>query len=155
MQCNTSGHAVRGYAPFDGCSVRRGSVAAMDSAGDGAAQPPSRAKVTVTVYKDLVLQHYGFEICPGLPLTIASVTAGVAPRGLRGAAGDGLLQGLWFLGTSVSPKHSLGARVGQSQLPQPSGTAVSSPRALHLGSLTAHPHDAESCSKQSSSCCFI
>uniref|UniRef100_A0A8U8CFX7 Uncharacterized protein n=1 Tax=Geospiza parvula TaxID=87175 RepID=A0A8U8CFX7_GEOPR len=56
-------------------------VAAMDSAGDSAGQPPSRAKVTVTVYKDLVLQHYGFEICPGLPLTIASVTAGSTADG--------------------------------------------------------------------------
>ncbi|XP_064592636.1 FERM and PDZ domain-containing protein 1 isoform X2 [Zonotrichia leucophrys gambelii] len=53
----------------------------MDSAGDSAGQPPSRAKVTVTVYKDLVLQHYGFEICPGLPLTIASVTAGSTADG--------------------------------------------------------------------------
>lgn len=56
---------------------------AMDSPGDSPAQPPSRVKVTVTVYKDLVLQHYGFEICPGLPLTIASVTAGVSPLGAR------------------------------------------------------------------------
>ncbi|XP_014166837.1 FERM and PDZ domain-containing protein 1 [Geospiza fortis] len=62
-------------------SLPRGSVAAMDSAGDSAGQPPSRAKVTVTVYKDLVLQHYGFEICPGLPLTIASVTAGSTADG--------------------------------------------------------------------------
>ncbi|KAM3655908.1 FERM and PDZ domain-containing protein 1 [Ammospiza maritima maritima] len=62
-------------------SLPRGSVAAMDSAGDSAGQPPSRAKVTVTVYKDLVLQHYGFEICPGLPLTIASITAGSTADG--------------------------------------------------------------------------
>ncbi|NXQ33784.1 FRPD1 protein, partial [Alaudala cheleensis] len=62
-------------------SARRGSVPVMDSAGDSAAQPPSRVKVTVTVYKDLVLQHYGFEICPGLPLTIASVTPGVTAEG--------------------------------------------------------------------------
>ncbi|TRZ14815.1 hypothetical protein HGM15179_012310 [Zosterops borbonicus] len=53
----------------------------MDSPGDSAAQPPSRVKVTVTVYKDLVLQHYGFEICPALPLTIASVTAGSTAEG--------------------------------------------------------------------------
>ncbi|KAL2294112.1 hypothetical protein Nmel_007833 [Mimus melanotis] len=57
-------------------STPRSSVPVMDSPGDSTAQPPSRVKVTVTVYKDLVLQHYGFEICPGLPLTIASVTAG-------------------------------------------------------------------------------
>ncbi|NWV26185.1 FRPD1 protein, partial [Origma solitaria] len=62
-------------------SAPRGSVPAMDSAGDSAAQPPSRAKVAVTVYKDLVLQHYGFEICPSLPLTIASVTAGDTAEG--------------------------------------------------------------------------
>ncbi|NWW29844.1 FRPD1 protein, partial [Panurus biarmicus] len=62
-------------------SAPRGSVPVMDSAGDSAAQPPSRVKVTVTVYKDLVLQHYGFEICPGLPLTIASVTAGSTAEG--------------------------------------------------------------------------
>lgn len=70
----------------------------MDSAGDSAAQPPSRVKVTVTVYKDLVLQHYGFEICPGLPLTIASVTAGGSscPTAQHGAGGE-LQRGLWFL----------------------------------------------------------
>ncbi|XP_032942360.1 FERM and PDZ domain-containing protein 1 isoform X2 [Catharus ustulatus] len=62
-------------------SAPRSSVPVMDSAGDSAAQPPSRVKVTVTVYKDLVLQHYGFEICPGLPLTIASVTAGSTAEG--------------------------------------------------------------------------
>ncbi|XP_037981856.1 FERM and PDZ domain-containing protein 1 [Motacilla alba alba] len=71
-------------------STPRSSVAAMDSAGDGAAQPPSRAKVTVTVYKDLVLQHYGFEICPSLPLTIASVTAGSTADG-KLQPGDQLL----------------------------------------------------------------
>ncbi|NXR88428.1 FRPD1 protein, partial [Hypocryptadius cinnamomeus] len=71
-------------------SAPRGSVAVMDSAGDSAAQPPSRAKVTITVYKDLVLQHYGFEICPGLPLTIASVTAGSTADG-KLQPGDQLL----------------------------------------------------------------
>ncbi|XP_057899706.1 FERM and PDZ domain-containing protein 1 [Melospiza georgiana] len=68
-------------APLELALPERGSVAAMDSAGDSAGQPPSRAKVTVTVYKDLVLQHYGFEICPGLPLTIASITAGSTADG--------------------------------------------------------------------------
>ncbi|NWH99611.1 FRPD1 protein, partial [Tichodroma muraria] len=71
-------------------STPRGSLAVMDSAEDNAAQPPSRVKVTVTVYKDLVLQHYGFEICPGLPLTIASVTAGVTAEG-KLQPGDQLL----------------------------------------------------------------
>ncbi|NXT62044.1 FRPD1 protein, partial [Chaetops frenatus] len=72
-------------------SSPRGSVPVMDSAGDSTAQPPSRVKVTVTVYKDLVLQHYGFEICPGLPLTIASVTAGVTAEG-KLQPGDQLLR---------------------------------------------------------------
>ncbi|NXD45795.1 FRPD1 protein, partial [Copsychus sechellarum] len=71
-------------------SAASSSVPAMDSAGDSGATPPSRAKVTVTVYKDLVLQHYGFEICPGLPLTIASVTAGVTAEG-KLQPGDQLL----------------------------------------------------------------
>ncbi|RLV97462.1 hypothetical protein DV515_00011755 [Chloebia gouldiae] len=124
----------------------------MDSAGEGAAQPPSRAKVTVTVYKDLVLQHYGFEICPGLPLTIASVTAGAASRGPRGV-GDELLAGAAVSGVPVwaaSPEHSLGAcgmrRARTVPVPQP-GASVSSPRALRLGSLAARLHRAESCSE--------
>ncbi|NWH94465.1 FRPD1 protein, partial [Aegithalos caudatus] len=71
-------------------SAPRGSVPVMESAGDSAAQPPSRVKVTVTVYKDLILQHYGFEICPGLPLTIASVTAGSTAEG-KLQPGDQLL----------------------------------------------------------------
>ncbi|XP_014745428.1 PREDICTED: FERM and PDZ domain-containing protein 1 [Sturnus vulgaris] len=71
-------------------STPRSSVPVMDSPGDSAAQPPSRVKVTVTVYKDLVLQHYGFEICPGLPLTIASVTAGSTAEG-KLQPGDQLL----------------------------------------------------------------
>ncbi|KFV54050.1 FERM and PDZ domain-containing protein 1, partial [Gavia stellata] len=58
----------------DGAS--RGRVSVTDSTSDGSGQPASRVKLTVTVYKDLVLHHYGFEICPNLPLTIASVTAG-------------------------------------------------------------------------------
>ncbi|NXM89669.1 FRPD1 protein, partial [Oenanthe oenanthe] len=70
-------------------STARSSVPAMDSAGDSGAQP-GRAQVTVTVYKDLVLQHYGFEICPGLPLTIASVTAGATADG-KLQPGDQLL----------------------------------------------------------------
>ncbi|NWW19537.1 FRPD1 protein, partial [Falcunculus frontatus] len=72
-------------------SAARGSVPVMDSAGDSASQPPSRVKVTVTVYKDLILQHYGFEICPSLPLTIASVTAGSTAEG-KLQPGDQLLK---------------------------------------------------------------
>ncbi|XP_063277756.1 FERM and PDZ domain-containing protein 1 isoform X2 [Prinia subflava] len=71
-------------------SAPRGSVPVMDGAGDSATQPPSQVKVTVTVYKDLVLQHYGFEICPGLPLTIASVTPGSTAEG-KLQPGDQLL----------------------------------------------------------------
>ncbi|NXX28212.1 FRPD1 protein, partial [Nicator chloris] len=79
-------HRSRDSAPSAGDSV-----SVMDSAGDSAAQPSSRVKVTITVYKDLVLQHYGFEICPGLPLTIASVTAGVTAEG-KLQPGDQLLK---------------------------------------------------------------
>ncbi|NXY09421.1 FRPD1 protein, partial [Pteruthius melanotis] len=72
-------------------SAPRGSVPGMESAGDSAAQPPSRVRVTVTVYRDLVLQHFGFEICPSLPLTIASVTAGSTADG-KLQPGDQLLK---------------------------------------------------------------
>ncbi|NXG21513.1 FRPD1 protein, partial [Grallaria varia] len=71
-------------------SAPRGSVSAMDSAGDSGAPPASRARLTVTVYKDLLLQHYGFEICPTLPLTIASVAAGSTAEG-KLQPGDQLL----------------------------------------------------------------
>uniref|UniRef100_A0A8C0ICG2 FERM and PDZ domain containing 1 n=1 Tax=Bubo bubo TaxID=30461 RepID=A0A8C0ICG2_BUBBB len=57
---------------------------------DGSGQPANRVKLTVTVYKDLVLHHYGFEICPNLPLTIASVTAGSTAEG-KLQPGDQLL----------------------------------------------------------------
>ncbi|NXM74113.1 FRPD1 protein, partial [Serilophus lunatus] len=62
-------------------SAPRGSAPAVGSAGDSGAPPASRASLTVTVYRDLVLQHFGFEICPDLPLTIASVTAGSTAEG--------------------------------------------------------------------------
>ncbi|NXC39795.1 FRPD1 protein, partial [Penelope pileata] len=78
----------------DGASSGRVSVAdvASDSSGqDGSGQPASRVKLTVTVYKDLVLHHYGFEICPDLPLTIASVTAGSTADG-KLLPGDQLLR---------------------------------------------------------------
>ncbi|NXA54837.1 FRPD1 protein, partial [Nothocercus julius] len=57
----------------------RGSVTDIPSEGSG--QPASRVKFEVTIYKDLVHHHYGFEICPDLPLTIASVTAGSTADG--------------------------------------------------------------------------
>ncbi|XP_048786779.1 FERM and PDZ domain-containing protein 1 isoform X2 [Lagopus muta] len=63
----------------DGASSGRVSV--TDVTNDGGGQTASRVKLTVTVYKDLVLHHYGFEICPDLPLTIASVTAGSTADG--------------------------------------------------------------------------
>uniref|UniRef100_A0A8C8BKL8 FERM and PDZ domain containing 1 n=1 Tax=Otus sunia TaxID=257818 RepID=A0A8C8BKL8_9STRI len=72
----------------DGAS--RGRVSVTDSPSDGSGQPASRVKLTVTVYKDLVLHHYGFEICPNLPLTIASVTAGSTAEG-KLQPGDQLL----------------------------------------------------------------
>ncbi|NWT03431.1 FRPD1 protein, partial [Mionectes macconnelli] len=77
-------HRSRDSAPRQVASV-------MDSAGDSTVPPASRVKLTVTVYKDLVLQHYGFEICPTLPLTIASVTAGSTAEG-KLQPGDQLLR---------------------------------------------------------------
>ncbi|NXU50820.1 FRPD1 protein, partial [Turnix velox] len=68
----------------------RGRVSATDTISDGSGQPASRVKLTITVYKDLVLRHYGFEICPTLPLTIASVTAGSTAEG-KLQPGDQLL----------------------------------------------------------------
>ncbi|NWW42514.1 FRPD1 protein, partial [Pedionomus torquatus] len=73
----------------DGAS--RGRVSVTDSTSDGSGQPASHVKLTVTVYKDLVLHHYGFEICPTLPLTIASVTAGSTAEG-KLQPGDQLLR---------------------------------------------------------------
>ncbi|NXP07866.1 FRPD1 protein, partial [Thinocorus orbignyianus] len=73
----------------DGAS--RGRVSVTDSNGDGSGQPASHVKLTVTVYKDLVLCHYGFEICPTLPLTIASVTTGSTAEG-KLQPGDQLLR---------------------------------------------------------------
>ncbi|XP_074935371.1 FERM and PDZ domain-containing protein 1 isoform X1 [Phalacrocorax aristotelis] len=72
----------------DGSSRSRPSM--TDSTSDGSGQPASHVKLTVTVYKDLVLHHYGFEICPNLPLTIASVTAGSTAEG-KLQTGDQLL----------------------------------------------------------------
>ncbi|NWI67254.1 FRPD1 protein, partial [Todus mexicanus] len=72
----------------DGAS--RGRVSVTDSTSDDSSQPASRVKLTVTIYKDLVLGHYGFEICPNLPLMIASVTAGSTAEG-KLQPGDQLL----------------------------------------------------------------
>ncbi|NWZ02752.1 FRPD1 protein, partial [Loxia curvirostra] len=106
-------------------STARGSVAVMDGAGDSAGQPPSRAKVTVTVYKDLVLQHYGFEICPGLPLTIASVTAGSTADG-KLQPGDQLLMinSSAVEGLSVERAASLIRCVTRVPVSRGSGAAV-------------------------------
>ncbi|NXP51656.1 FRPD1 protein, partial [Heliornis fulica] len=73
----------------DGASRDRESV--TEGTSDGSGQPPSHVRLTVTVYKDLVLNHYGFEICPSLPLTIASVTAGSTAEG-KLQPGDQLLR---------------------------------------------------------------
>nr|XP_025955133.1 FERM and PDZ domain-containing protein 1 [Dromaius novaehollandiae] len=62
-------------------SAPRGRASVTDISSDGSGQPASRVKLTVTIYKDLVHHHYGFEICPSLPLTIASVTAGSTADG--------------------------------------------------------------------------
>ncbi|XP_008946727.1 PREDICTED: FERM and PDZ domain-containing protein 1 [Merops nubicus] len=76
------------YRSRDGAS--RGRISVTDSTSDGSGQPANRVKLTVTIYKDLVLGHYGFEICPNLPLTIASVTAGSTAEG-KLQPGDQLL----------------------------------------------------------------
>ncbi|NWH77463.1 FRPD1 protein, partial [Piaya cayana] len=72
----------------DGAS--RGRTSVTDSTNDGNGQPANHVKLTITVYKDLVLHHFGFEICPNLPLTIASVTAGSTAEG-KLQPGDQLL----------------------------------------------------------------
>ncbi|XP_035166825.1 FERM and PDZ domain-containing protein 1 isoform X4 [Oxyura jamaicensis] len=73
----------------DGASSGR--VPVTNTTRDDSGQPASHVKLTVTVYKDLVLHHYGFEICPNLPLTIASVTAGSTADG-KLLPGDQLLR---------------------------------------------------------------
>ncbi|NWI11418.1 FRPD1 protein, partial [Crypturellus soui] len=62
-------------------SASRGRGSMADIPSDGPGQPASRVKFEVTIYKDVVHHHYGFEICPDLPLTIASVTAGSTADG--------------------------------------------------------------------------
>ncbi|NXA43187.1 FRPD1 protein, partial [Eudromia elegans] len=62
-------------------SASRGRGSVADIPSDGGGQPASRAKLEVTIYKDLVHHHYGFEVCPDLPLTIASVTPGSTADG--------------------------------------------------------------------------
>lgn len=73
----------------DGASSGR--LPVTNATRDGRGQPASHVRLTVTVYKDLVLHHYGFEICPNLPLTIASVTAGSTADG-KLLPGDQLLR---------------------------------------------------------------
>uniref|UniRef100_A0A8C3XK74 FERM and PDZ domain containing 1 n=1 Tax=Chelydra serpentina TaxID=8475 RepID=A0A8C3XK74_CHESE len=60
-------------------SISRSSV--VDVPSDGLNQPVTRVKLTVIVHKDLLLGHYGFEISPNPPLTIASVAAGSTADG--------------------------------------------------------------------------
>uniref|UniRef100_A0A7M4FYM9 FERM and PDZ domain containing 1 n=1 Tax=Crocodylus porosus TaxID=8502 RepID=A0A7M4FYM9_CROPO len=60
-------------------SASRTSV--VDIPSDGINQPLTRVKLTVTIHKDLLLGHYGFEISPNLPLTITSVAAGSTADG--------------------------------------------------------------------------
>ncbi|NWY06505.1 FRPD1 protein, partial [Nothoprocta ornata] len=62
-------------------SASRGRGSVADIPSDGGGQPASRVKLEVTIYKDLVHHHYGFEVCPELPLTVASVTAGSTADG--------------------------------------------------------------------------
>uniref|UniRef100_A0A8C8RG74 FERM and PDZ domain containing 1 n=1 Tax=Pelusios castaneus TaxID=367368 RepID=A0A8C8RG74_9SAUR len=60
-------------------SVSRPSV--VDVPSDGLNQAVTSVKLTVAVHKDLLLGHYGFEISPKPPLTIASVAAGSTADG--------------------------------------------------------------------------
>uniref|UniRef100_A0A8C0G5U9 FERM and PDZ domain containing 1 n=1 Tax=Chelonoidis abingdonii TaxID=106734 RepID=A0A8C0G5U9_CHEAB len=62
-------------------SISRGRSSAVNIPSDGLNQPVTRVKLTVTVHKDLLLGHYGFEISPNPPLTIASVAAGSTADG--------------------------------------------------------------------------
>ncbi|XP_065405835.1 FERM and PDZ domain-containing protein 1 isoform X4 [Chrysemys picta bellii] len=62
-------------------SISRGRSSVVDVPSDGLNQPVTRVKLTVTVHKDLLLGHYGFEISPNPPPTIASVAAGSTADG--------------------------------------------------------------------------
>ncbi|KAG6928897.1 hypothetical protein G0U57_006806 [Chelydra serpentina] len=61
---------------FPPIQMLRGRSSVVDVPSDGLNQPVTRVKLTVIVHKDLLLGHYGFEISPNPPLTIASVAAG-------------------------------------------------------------------------------
>ncbi|CAM5115475.1 unnamed protein product [Eretmochelys imbricata] len=62
-------------------SISRGRSSVVDVPSDGLNQPVTRVKLTVTVHKDLLLGHYGFEISPNPPLAITSVAAGSTADG--------------------------------------------------------------------------
>ncbi|XP_025057201.1 FERM and PDZ domain-containing protein 1 [Alligator sinensis] len=62
-------------------SASRGRTSVVDIPSDGINQLLTRVKLTVTIHKDLLLGHYGFEISPNLPLTITSVAAGSTADG--------------------------------------------------------------------------
>ncbi|XP_050798983.1 FERM and PDZ domain-containing protein 1 [Gopherus flavomarginatus] len=62
-------------------SISRGRSSVVDVPSDGLNQPVTQVKLTVTVHKDLLLGHYGFEISPNPPLTITSVAAGSTADG--------------------------------------------------------------------------
>ncbi|XP_053887234.1 FERM and PDZ domain-containing protein 1 isoform X1 [Malaclemys terrapin pileata] len=62
-------------------SISRGRSSVVDVPSDGLNQPVTRVKLTVTVHKDLLLGHYGFEISPNPPPTITSVAAGSTADG--------------------------------------------------------------------------
>ncbi|XP_038259719.1 FERM and PDZ domain-containing protein 1 isoform X2 [Dermochelys coriacea] len=62
-------------------SISRGRSSVVDVPSDGLNQPVMQVKLTITVHKDLLLGHYGFEISPNPPLTITSVAAGSTADG--------------------------------------------------------------------------
>ncbi|XP_067409446.1 FERM and PDZ domain-containing protein 1 isoform X2 [Emydura macquarii macquarii] len=62
-------------------SISRSRSSVVDVSSDGLNQPVTRVKLTVTIHKDLLLGHYGFEISPKPPLAITSVVAGSTADG--------------------------------------------------------------------------
>ncbi|XP_026502153.2 FERM and PDZ domain-containing protein 1-like [Terrapene carolina triunguis] len=64
-----------------GARSRLGRSSVVDVPSDGLNQPVTQVKLTVTVHKDLLLGHYGFEISPNPPPTITSVAAGSTADG--------------------------------------------------------------------------
>ncbi|XP_074850098.1 FERM and PDZ domain-containing protein 1 [Carettochelys insculpta] len=71
-------------------SIARGRSSVADIPPDSLSQPGTRVKLSVTIHKDLLLGHYGFEISPNPPLVIASVAAGSTADG-RLLPGDQIL----------------------------------------------------------------